>query len=151
MAKGTIDQSMIRQLAELLDETRLTEIEIEQDGIRLRVARAHAPAVQHVPPPLQPAPLQSNEEAPASETAPGEPPKNAVTSPMVGTVYLSPEPGAAPFVNVGDQVQEGQTLLIVEAMKVMNPITAPRAGRVVQLLVSDGEPVEYGEPLVILE
>ncbi|MDX5360085.1 MAG: acetyl-CoA carboxylase biotin carboxyl carrier protein [Alphaproteobacteria bacterium] len=146
MAKGTIDQDLIRQLANLLDETKLTEIEVEQDGTRVRVARAGVAAA--VPAPVAAAP----QAAPAVEAAPAaHDPSKTVTSPMVGTVYLAPEPGAAAFVQPGDQVQEGQTLFIVEAMKVMNPIAAPRGGRVKQILVNDGEPVEYGEPLLILE
>ncbi|MCP1335677.1 acetyl-CoA carboxylase biotin carboxyl carrier protein [Futiania mangrovi] len=147
MAKGTIDQDLIRQLAALLDETKLTEIEVEQDGTRVRVSRAGGTVAMAAPAPLAaPAPA-AEAVAPAAVHDPAK----TVISPMVGTVYVAPEPGAAAFVQVGDQVQEGQTLFIVEAMKVMNPIAAPRGGRVKQILVADGEPVEYGEPLLVLE
>ncbi|MGK2871572.1 MAG: acetyl-CoA carboxylase biotin carboxyl carrier protein [Alphaproteobacteria bacterium] len=148
MDKDKIDRDMIRALAELLDETRLTEIEIEHAGLRVRVGRqpgAPAPVVQYAAAPatslaVQPAPGESMTAHPG-----------AVTSPMVGTVYLAPEPGATPFVAVGDAVETGQTLFIVEAMKTMNPIAAPRSGKVVRVLVKDGQPVEFGEPLAIIE
>lgn len=145
MKEDKIDQDMIRALAELLDETRLTEIEIEHQGLRVRVARqpGAAAAVTHYA-----APAASN-PAPAGESTAAHP--GAVTSPMVGTVYLAPEPGATPFIAVGDAVETGQTLFIVEAMKTMNPIAAPRSGKVARILVSDGQPVEFGEPLAIIE
>jgi acetyl-CoA carboxylase biotin carboxyl carrier protein len=148
--KPAIDYELIRSLAQLLEETGLTEIEIEHDGDRVRVARqAHAVAVpSHVP---ASAPLEA--AARAVETAAIDPAKHpgAVTSPMVGTAYLAPEPGARPFVEVGSRVQVGDTLLIVEAMKTMNQIPTPRAGTVIQVLVEDGQPVEFGEPLMIIE
>jgi acetyl-CoA carboxylase biotin carboxyl carrier protein len=148
--KPAIDYELIRSLAQLLEETGLTEIEIEHDGDRVRVARqAHAVAVpSHVP---ASAPLEA--AARAVETAAIDPAKHpgAVTSPMVGTAYLAPEPGARPFVEVGTRVQVGDTLLIVEAMKTMNQIPTPRAGTVIQVLVEDGQPVEFGEPLMIIE
>ena len=139
-----IDAAAIRELSELLSETGLTEIEIEQNGVRLRVARqqsmAYAPAAPSVAP-----------SAPVAETpAVKGPQPGAVTSPMVGTVYVSPEPGKPPFVKAGDRVAEGDTLLIVEAMKTMNPILAPRSGTVSEVLIHDSEPVEFGQPLLVI-
>jgi len=148
---ATSDGALIRELALLLDETSLTEIEIERAGLRLRVARnvsiaASVPAAAPVavPPPLPATALV----APAADMAkhPG-----AVPSPMVGTAYSASEPGAKPFIEVGSKVSVGQTLLIIEAMKTMNQIPSPRAGTVTQILVEDGQPVEFGEPLVIIE
>ncbi len=148
-----IDAEAIRELAELLSETSLTEIEVEQNGLRIRVCRqgtpiyaAAAPMVNHAPAAHVGAPAAS--EAPAAKRdghAPG-----TVTSPMVGTVYVAPEPGAAPFVKVGDVVKEGATLLIVEAMKTMNPIVAPRSGTVTEVCVRDAEPVEFGQALIVI-
>ncbi|MBC2859832.1 acetyl-CoA carboxylase biotin carboxyl carrier protein [Stappia sp. 28M-7] len=146
--KNQLDQDLIRQLAALLDETNLTEIELERDDFRVRVARqvtVEAPVSigrAAAPAAAAPAPVAAAEAA----NHPG-----AVTSPMVGTAYRSPEPGARAFVEVGDTVAAGDTLLIVEAMKTMNQIPAPRAGRVTAILVEDGQPVEYGEPLVVVE
>jgi acetyl-CoA carboxylase biotin carboxyl carrier protein len=141
------DTELIRNLAALLAETGLSEIEYESGGTRIRVARETARAVAVAPAPVAP-------PAPA-EPPPGangvDPHANAVTSPMVGVVYLAQQPGAAPFVRVGDTVTEGQTLLIIEAMKVMNQIRAPRAGRVTQILVADSDAVEYGAPLMLIE
>jgi len=145
--KSPVDQALIRQLADLLNETGLSEIEIENDDTRVRVARmvSAAPAAQvYVPPAATAAPGAAAVSAPADN-------KNAVTSPMVGTAYRAPEPGAKPYVEVGDQVRQGDTLLIVEAMKTMNQIPAPRSGKVVQIMVEDGQPVEFGEPLLIIE
>jgi acetyl-CoA carboxylase biotin carboxyl carrier protein len=141
----TIDSSAIRELAELLSETGLTEIEIEQGGSRLRVARqvVSSYVAEAVPVPV------ASAEAPAPAAAKG-PPAGAVPSPMVGTVYVAPEPGKPPFVKVGDKVSEGDTLLIVEAMKTMNPIAAPRAGTVTEINVQDAEPVEYGQTLLVI-
>ena len=146
-----IDASAIRELADLLTETGLSEIEIEQDGMRLRVARqasavAYAPLPQAQPAALSSAPVSTEGPAPKREG----PNPGAVTSPMVGTVYVSPQPGAAAFVKVGDTVKEGDTLLIVEAMKTMNPISATRAGTVSEICVSDAQPVEFGQTLLIL-
>ena len=145
----TSDSALIRELALLLDETSLTEIEIERAGLRLRVARnlsiaASVPANVQVPAaaPSSAAPVASADMA----KHPG-----AVPSPMVGTAYWASEPGAKPFVEVGAKVTVGQTLLIIEAMKTMNQIPSPRAGTVTQILVEDGQPVEFGEPLVIIE
>ena len=158
------DVAFIKALAELLRENDLSELEVsreygEDDALNVRVARqVAAPAPAAPPVPVQVHAPQPSAPAPAS-TAPTPPPPaaddpaqdpGAVTSPMVGTAYLSSEPGAAPFVQVGDQVTEGQTLLIVEAMKTMNQIPSPRAGTVKRILVEDGAPVEYGAPLVIL-
>lgn len=146
---SSVDQTLIRELAALLKETDLTEIEIERQGLRVRVSRQGGMAVHQVPMMLGPsvAPIAAADLKPADlATHPG-----AVHSPMVGTVYVAPAPGSAPFIKVGDMVTEGQTILIVEAMKTMNPIPAPRAGRVTQILVSDGQPVEYGETLMIVE
>jgi acetyl-CoA carboxylase biotin carboxyl carrier protein len=155
MNKLNIDKKAIRDLAEIMNETGLGEIEIENGDHRLRVSRGSSAAapemMQAVVPAAAPAavtPAPAAAPAPAADASshPG-----AVKSPMVGTVYLSPEPGAAPFVRPGDTVSQGQTLLIVEAMKTMNPIAAPKAGKVVELLVSNEEPVEFGQPLAIIE
>jgi acetyl-CoA carboxylase biotin carboxyl carrier protein len=143
----SIDSSVIRELAELLTETGLTEIEIEQGGSRLRVVRQIANAyLADAPVAVAAAPAT---EAPAPAKPKG-PPAGAVSSPMVGTVYISPEPGRPPFVKVGDKVSEGDTLLIVEAMKTMNPIAAPKAGTVTEICVQDAEPVEFGQTLVVI-
>jgi acetyl-CoA carboxylase biotin carboxyl carrier protein len=153
MPKLNVDTSLIESLAELLQRTGLTEIEISEGDARIRVAREQPSAVAHVPHNSRQAPATPSiavVAAPAAgdmvESHPG-----AVRAPMVGTVYLTPEPGAPPFVSLGDEIREGQTLLIIEAMKVMNPIRAPRGGRLVQLLVNSGDPVEYGELLMIIE
>ena len=145
---AAIDHDVIRELAQLLDETGLTEIEFERDGMRLRVARERYAVVTAAPPPRA-----AGQAAPAGENPVGDPAKHpgTVTSPMVGTAYLGPEPGARPYVEIGSQVRAGQTLLIVEAMKTMNQIPAPRAGRVLQILVEDAQPVEFGEPLMVIE
>jgi acetyl-CoA carboxylase biotin carboxyl carrier protein len=145
------DSALIRELALLLDETSLTEIEIERAGLRVRVARnvsVAASVPQAYMPAAAPAAIAAVPAAPAADPAkhPG-----AVPSPMVGTAYWAPEPGAKPFVEVGTKVSAGQTLLIIEAMKTMNQIPSPRAGTVTQILVEDGQPVEFGEPLMIIE
>jgi len=134
----------IRELAGLLTETGLTEIEIEQNGVRLRVARTATMVAGYAG---APAPVAA---APVADAAPKGPPAGGVPSPMVGTVYLSPEPGKPPFVKVGDTVKEGATLFIVEAMKTMNPILSPRAGTIKEICVSDAQPVEYGQMLLII-
>ncbi|MFL6690865.1 MAG: acetyl-CoA carboxylase biotin carboxyl carrier protein [Alphaproteobacteria bacterium] len=149
-AKPGIDASAIRELAELLTETGLTEIEVEQGGVRLRVVRHGAPVVSHVPTTAAAAPATHLAAAEAPALKREGPAPGAVTSPMVGIVYVSPQPGAAPFVKVGDAVKEGDTLLIVEAMKTMNPIVAPRAGTVSEICVEDTQPVEFGQSLLIL-
>jgi acetyl-CoA carboxylase biotin carboxyl carrier protein len=153
--KSIVDQDLIRQLAALLDETGLTEIEVEHDDTRIRVARggAAATASPAPAPPPPPSPPAKTEAAPAPPTPPSDLTTHAgaVLSPMVGTAYMAPEPGGRPYVEVGDTVSEGQTLLIVEAMKTMNQIPAPRAGTVIRIMVEDGHPVEFGEPLMIIE
>ena len=149
-----VDTDLVRQLAELLDQTQLTEIEVQDGERRVRVARQvqAASAMHYAPAPQAPAAPQ----AATAPVAPAAPPPvneaaNAVRSPMVGTVYLTPEPGAKEFITVGQQVSAGDTLLIVEAMKVMNPITAPHGGTVKAILVSNGAPVEFDQPLVVVE
>ncbi len=145
MPKMNVDQKVIRELATLLDETGLSEIEWEEGGQRIRVTRASGPAMTYAPaaaPAAAPA-------VPISDDLSKHP--GAVTSPMVGTAYLTPEPGAKPFIQLGDTVKEGQILLIVEAMKTMNPIPATRGGRITQILISGGTPVEFGEVLMVIE
>lgn len=145
--KLTIDPDLIRRLAELLKETGLGEIEYAEGERRVRVAMPGVAAA--FAPAAAPAPVAA---APStSAAAAGNVPAGALTSPMVGTAYLSPEPNAAQFVKPGDKVREGQTVLIIEAMKVMNAIRAPRAGTVTRILVTNGAPVEYGEPLLVIE
>jgi acetyl-CoA carboxylase biotin carboxyl carrier protein len=148
MSKFDIDEALIRKLAKLLKETGLTEIEYETDDARIRensgaggAIVAAAPAAAPVTTPAAPLTPPANADAPAA---------GSVSSPMVGTAYLSPEPNAASFVKVGDRIAKGQTILIIEAMKVMNPIPAPHAGTVTQILVQDGQPVEFGEPLMVI-
>jgi acetyl-CoA carboxylase biotin carboxyl carrier protein len=146
------DSALIRELALLLDETNLTEIEIERAGLRVRVARSVSIAAS-IPASVQPAasvPLAAVAPVPAAAADLAKHP-GVVPSPMVGTAYWAPEPGAKPFIEVGTKVSAGQTLLIIEAMKTMNQIPSPRAGTVTQILVEDGQPVEFGEPLVIIE
>lgn len=145
------DHDVIRDLAGLLEETNLTEIEIEHEGLRVRVARHLSPAPLPVVTALTPeqlalSPGHGSEAEPELVQHAG-----TITSPMVGTAYLAPKPGDPPFVKEGDRVTEGQTLMIIEAMKTMNPIPATRAGVVLKVLVPDGQPVEYGEPLLIIE
>ena len=148
------DSALIRELALLLDETSLTEIEIERAGLRLRVARNISVAAT-MPMPMAAAPVAMPAAvaaaAPAAAAADLSKHPGAVTSPMVGTAYWAPEPGAKPFIEVGTKVSVGQTLLIIEAMKTMNQIPSTRSGTVTQILVEDGQPVEFGEPLVIIE
>ena len=145
-----VDIKLVRQLAELLDETKLSEIEVEDGGRKIRVARGmtgvaplqFAPAAT----PSASAPAATPAHAPAPADHPG-----AIKSPMVGTAYLAPAPESPPFIAVGTTVSEGDTLLIIEAMKVMNPILAPRAGKVTQIFVGAGQPVEFDQPLVVIE
>ena len=152
MPKLEIDEALVRKLAVLLEETGLTELEFEAGQQRIRVTRGgsvgavvnSAPVALSAQAAVPSAPAAA---APASES----PPQNAVVSPMVGTAYLAPEPGAAPFVAVGARVAKGDTLLIIEAMKVMNPLPAPRAGTVSQVFVSDGMPVEFGQALLVID
>lgn len=146
IGKRDIDEKLIQKLAKALDEFNLTEIEVGEGRHRIRVSRAQrfaAPPAAPVGAPAATAP------APAAAEAKSHP--GAVTSPMVGTVYVAPEPGAKPFVQVGDAVKEGQTLLLIEAMKTLNPIRAPRSGKVSQILITNAAPVEYGEALIIIE
>jgi len=160
-ASSQSDQDLIRSIAELLNEQNLAEIEIERDDLRVRVTRSYAAPVQHIampataphPAPAAQAPTApsgaaSNISLPADDLAtnPG-----TLTSPMVGTAYLAPEPGKPPFVTVGARVSEGQTVLIIEAMKTMNQIPAHRSGTVTRIVVEDTQPVEYGQPLVVIE
>ncbi len=149
MSDFDLNDDLVRRLAALLEDTGLTEIEYEAEGHRIRVSRGGGVMAA---PMAQPAPAA----APAAPAAPSGPsadavPAGAVTSPMVGTAYCASQPGSPPFVKVGDTVREGQTILIIEAMKVMNPLASPRAGTVTQVLVSDGQPVEFGEALIVIE
>jgi len=144
MGKFQPDDDLIRRLAALLEETGLSEIEYEANGQRIRVGRHEAPVVGLAPTAAQPVAAPAPDAAEAVSA-------DAITSPMVGTVYTSSEPGAPAFVKVGDSVSEGQTLLIIEAMKVMNPLASPRAGKVTRVMITDGQPVEFGEPLLIIE
>jgi len=147
MKSSDVNADLIRKLAGVMAETGLTEIEITEGEKGIRVARHAAPAaVFSAPAEAAPASVSA---APAGKAGADHP--GAVKSPMVGTVYLKPAPDASPFVKVGDAVTQGQTLLIVEAMKVMNPIKAPKGGKVVQILVNDAQPIEFGEPLMIIE
>jgi acetyl-CoA carboxylase biotin carboxyl carrier protein len=147
--KPAVDEEMVRSLARLLDETRLTEIEIEQGGLRVRVARqAAAPAPFAIAAAESQRPIAALINAHAA--VPAEHP-GLVTSPMVGTAYRAPEPGAKVFCEVGSVVKAGDTLLIIEAMKTMNQIPAPRSGTVMQILFEDAQPVEFGEPLMVIE
>jgi acetyl-CoA carboxylase biotin carboxyl carrier protein len=142
------DARLARELANVLNDTGLSEIEIERGDLRVRVVRTLTAPTVIAPPPIANAPPAPT--APPASAAPAAPTGDVVKSPMVGTVYLQSQPGAAPFVTVGSRVNEGQTLLLVEAMKTMNPIVAPRAGMIIDLLVTDGQPVEYGEPLAVI-
>jgi acetyl-CoA carboxylase biotin carboxyl carrier protein len=144
-----IDGELVKKLADLLDETRLTEIEYAVGEFRLRVTRTPAP-IQGYAPAAVPAATQAAIPDAAAEADPALHP-GAVVSPMVGTVYLSPQPGSAPFVRVGDMISAGQTLLIIEAMKVMNQIKAPRSGKLTRILASDSTPVEFGQVVMILD
>ena len=152
--KPGVDQQLIRDLAGILNDTNLTEIEVEQGDLRVRVSRqpptvhavAAAPAAVAMAPVAAVKPAEGVAPAAAVDIS-----KNAVTSPMVGTAYLAPSPEAEPFITVGQKVREGQTLLIIEAMKTMNQIPSPRAGTVTAILFEDAQPVEYGEPLVVIE
>ena len=155
--KDGIERGLVRELAELLIETGLSEIEIERDGLKVRVARQISmQALAHVPAPVavsrggaMPTPHMPLAEAPAGPDFASHP--GCVKSPMVGTAYRAPEPGAASFIDIGTRVTQGQTLLIIEAMKTMNHIPAPKAGTVTQVLIENGQPVEFGEPLVVIE
>jgi len=155
--EAEIDTTLVRQLADILNDTSLTEIEVERGELRIRVAREAAPVMQYAAAPAQAAPVAAAAPAAAPASMPSDPATivarsgEEVKSPMVGTAYLQASPEAPPFVQPGDKVKKGQTLLIVEAMKTMNPIQAPRDGVVREVLVGDAQPVEFGEPLVLLE
>ena len=149
--KPAVDQALIRDLATILNETDLTEIEVEQDDLRIRVSRNGTPVAPQAYAPPAPAPAPAAAPVAAEPAAKPASSGNAVPSPMVGTTYMAPSPGARAFIEVGQSVTEGQTLLIIEAMKTMNQIPSPRSGKIVEILVSDGQPVEYGEPLVMIE
>jgi acetyl-CoA carboxylase biotin carboxyl carrier protein len=153
MPKLEIDEALVRKLALLLEETGLTELEFEAGQQRIRVTRGTSvlttSLVNSTPAPVQASAVSA--PASASSAIPEAPPHNAVLSPMVGTAYVAPEPGSPPFVSVGGKVAKGDTLLIIEAMKVMNPLHAQRAGTVVQIFVTDGMPVEFGQPLMVIE
>ncbi|MBD9445844.1 MULTISPECIES: acetyl-CoA carboxylase biotin carboxyl carrier protein [Rhizobium] len=154
--KNGIDQALIRDLANILNDTDLTEIEVEQDDLRIRVSRAGntqyiqapmaAPAFAAAPAVAAPAAA-----APAAPAAAVRNPANTVSAPMVGTAYMAPAPGARAFIELGATVKEGQTLLIIEAMKTMNQIPSPKSGKITEILVEDGSPVEYGQALVVIE
>lgn len=151
--KTGVDQQLIRDLAGILNDTNLTEIEVELGDLKVRVSRqaqtVHAVAAPQ--PIYASAPAQAAAPAAAASTAPADISKNAVPSPMVGTAYLAPSPDAKPFIEIGQKVKEGQTLLIIEAMKTMNQIPSPRSGTVTAILFEDAQPVEYGMPLVVIE
>jgi len=139
-----VDSALLRELAKMLSDNDLTEIEVEDGDRKIKVRREGAPMMAYAP-----APQAAPAAAPAPADAAPVVPADAVKSPMVGTVFLSPEPGAAPFISPGQAVKEGDTLMIIEAMKVMNPITAPKSGTIKQVMVSDAQPVEFDQPLVV--
>ncbi|KCZ87713.1 MULTISPECIES: acetyl-CoA carboxylase biotin carboxyl carrier protein [Hyphomonas] len=153
--KNKLDTGLVRELAAILREADLGEIEVEHEGLRVRVSKPTPPVVQAAvaaPAPVAaaPAPAAAAAAPAAAEAAPTTP-DNAIKSPMVGTAYLSPEPGAKAFVSVGDKVKKGDTLMLVEAMKTFNPVEADRAGTVKAIYVTDSQPVEFGEPLILIE
>lgn len=159
-SKTKLDAGLVRELAAILREADLGEVEVEHEGLRIRVSKATsmapaAPAIVQAPVAAAPAPVAAapaaGAPAAAAAPAPAAAPGNAVTSPMVGTVYLSPEPGAKAFVNVGDKVKKGDTLMLIEAMKTFNPVTADADGTVKDILVADAQPVEFGEALIVVE
>jgi len=151
----SVDTKLVRELADVLNTTGLSELEVERGDLRIRltktVAVTHAPVVAAAPAPVAIAPVAAAPSAPPAAVSKPTAAGDVVKSPMVGTVYLQAQPGAPPFAKVGDRVAQGQTLLLVEAMKTMNPIAAPKAGVITGYLVSDGQPVEYGEPLVVID
>lgn len=157
-AKNSYETNLVKDLAKLINEHNLAEIEYDTDGLRLRLTRTVAPAAVSVaapvvaaPAPAVAAPAPAAPAAAAADDADYSKHPGAVKSPMVGVIYTAPEPGAAPYVNVGDTVSADQTLFLIEAMKTFNPVKAPKAGKVVKILISDRNPVEYDEPLLILE
>ena len=145
-----VDGALLRELAELLSTNDLTEIEVEDGDRKIKVRREGAPVMAYAPAPaIAPGPALA--AAPVEVTALAAAPTDAVKSPMVGTAFLAPEPGAKPFIAPGQSIKAGDTLLIIEAMKVMNPITAPKAGKIAQILIGDAQPVEFDQPLVVIE
>ncbi len=160
-SKTKLDAGLVRELAAILREADLGEVEVEHEGLRIRVSKATsmapaAPTIMQAPVAAAPIAAATAPAAAPAAAAPAAPaasaaPSNAVTSPMVGTVYLSPEPGAKVFVNVGDKVKKGDTLMLIEAMKTFNPVTAEASGTVKEILVSDSQPVEFGEALIVVE
>ena len=149
------DARLVRKLADILTETGLSEIEIEHGGLKVRVAKMltapQAVQVAAPAPAIAPAPAPAPAASPAAEAAPRQHAGEVIKSPMVGTIYMQSQPDAPAFIKVGDTVTAGQTLMIIEAMKTMNPIPAPKAGKIVEILVEDSQPVEFGEPLVVIE
>lgn len=155
-SKTKLDAGLVRELAAILREADLGEVEVEHEGLRIRVSKATSmtppPAPVYAPAPVAAAPaLAAPQAAPAAVPAPAAAPSNAITSPMVGTVYHAAEPGAKNFVTVGDKVKAGDTLMLIEAMKTFNPVTAPAAGTVKEIIAGDAQPVEFGEPLIVIE
>ena len=152
-AKTKLDTGLVRELAAILREADLGEVEIEHDGLRIRVSKPAAPVMQSAVMAAPAAAVPVAAAAPAAASAPdaASVPDNAIKSPMVGTVYLAPEPGAKQFFNIGDKVKKGDTLMLVEAMKTFNPVEADRAGTLTALYVTDSQPVEFGEPLALIE
>jgi acetyl-CoA carboxylase biotin carboxyl carrier protein len=149
-----VDSALLRELAELLSTNELTEIEVADGDRKIKVRRDPAPVMAYAPVSAAPAPAAgaAHQPGPATDApAAAAAPVDAVKSPMVGTAFLSPEPGAKPFIAVGQSVKKGDTLLIVEAMKVMNPIASPKAGKIADILIGDAQPVEFDQPLVVIE
>ena len=156
-SKSKLDTGLVRELASILRDADLGEIEIEHEGLRVRVSKPAAPAVATYAAPAPAAaqaiaaPVGMTTETAIPASGGASAPENAVTSPMVGTVYLSPEPGASAFVAVGDKVKKGDTLMLVEAMKTFNPVESPRSGTIKEIIVNDSQPVEFGEALIVVE